>query len=50
MFDWIIKFRNNYKNRYRVGYKRGVYLLWLEVSFGLVMVVFMMILVKIFLD
>ena len=49
MFDWIIKFRNGYKNRYRVGSKKAVYLLWLEVTFGVVMVVFLVMLVKIFL-
>ena len=49
MFEWIVKYRNKYRNRYNVGNKRVVFLLWLEVSFGLLMVVFLLVLVKIFL-
>ena len=49
MFEWIAKFKGNYNDRYKTGKKRAAYLLWLEVSFGLVMVIFLVILVKIFL-
>ena len=49
MFEWIVKYRNKYRNQYRVGNKRAVFLLWLEVSFGLLLVVFLLVLVMIFL-
>lgn len=49
MFEWIVKFRNNYRERYRVSYKRAVYLLWLEIGVGLLMVALLIVLVKLFL-
>jgi hypothetical protein len=48
MFAWMTKYRNNIKSQIRVRYKRAVFLFWLEVSFGLIMVMFLVILVKIF--
>ena len=38
-----------YKERYRVGFKRAVLLLWLEISFFLLMIVLLLVMVKIFL-
>ncbi len=49
MLEWISRFRNNYRERYRVGYKRAVILLWLEISFGVLMLVLVLVMVKIFL-
>lgn len=49
MLQWIVKFRNNYRERYGVGSKRAVLLLWLEISFGLLMVAVLLVLVKLFL-
>ena len=49
MLHWISKVRTAYKDRYRMGYKRVLLLLWLEVAMGLALVFFLMILLKIFL-
>ena len=50
MFHWIIKVRDTYKERYRVGYKKVLVLLWMEIFFGFLLVVFLLILLKIFLE
>jgi len=50
MLQWIAKVRNAYKDRYRLGYKRVLLLMWLEVAMGLALVFFIMILLKIFLN
>jgi len=49
MFQWLGKFRNNYREQHRVGQKKGVLLLWLEISLGLLLVVLLLFVVKIFL-